>query len=90
MGDTSDPRELFLTRICSNIRIKNIYQLDELGGLRQLECSHYVLPGAKHSRFEYSLGLRCLSGQLLNALMLKQQTAHWGPSQVVSPSLIAR
>ena len=50
----------------------NMLQLDKLRSLKQLECSRYVFPGAKHSRLKYSLGLMYPSGQFLNALILKR------------------
>ena len=30
-------------------------EFDRLRSIRQLGCSHYVFPGAKHSRFEHSV-----------------------------------
>jgi hypothetical protein len=37
-------------------------------GLRQLGTAHYVFPGAKHSRWEHSLGVMHLAGKFLEHL----------------------
>ena len=47
-------------------------EFDRLRSVRQLGCSHYVFPGAKHSRMEHSLGVMHLAGQFLQHLMLKR------------------
>ena len=47
-------------------------EFDRLRSLRQLGCSHYVFPGAKHSRMEHSLGVMHLAGEFLQHLMLKR------------------
>lgn len=43
-----------------------------LRSLKQLGCSHYVFPGAKHTRMEHSLGVMHLAGEFLQHLMLKR------------------
>jgi len=47
-------------------------QFDRLRSLKQLGCSHYVFPGAKHTRMEHSLGVMHLAGEFLQHLMLKR------------------
>jgi len=47
-------------------------EFDRLRSLKQLGCSHYVFPGAKHCRLEHSLGVMHLAGQFLQHLMLKR------------------
>merc|ERR1719394_172337 len=46
-------------------------QFDRLRSLKQLGNTHYVFPGAKHSRFEHSLGVMHLSGKFLDTLLHK-------------------
>jgi len=47
-------------------------QFDRLRGLRQLGTAHYVFPGAKHSRWEHSLGVMHLAGEMMDHLMKKR------------------
>jgi len=47
-------------------------EFDRLRSIKQLGCSHYVFPGAKHCRLEHSLGVMHLAGQFLQHLMLKR------------------
>ena len=42
-----------------------------LRNVRQLALTHYVYPGAIHSRFEHSLGVMELAGQAFDVLLLK-------------------
>jgi HD superfamily phosphohydrolase len=42
-----------------------------LRNIRQLGLSHYVYPGAVHSRFQHSLGAMYLTGQALHTLRIK-------------------
>lgn len=44
-------------------------QFDRLRSLRQLGSAHYVFPTAKHSRWEHSLGVMHLSGEMMDHLM---------------------
>ena len=53
-----------------------------LRSLKQLGCSHYVFPGAKHTRMEHSLGVMHLAGEFLQHLMLKRPgcATRWPPA----------
>ena len=44
-------------------------QFDRLRSLRQLGSAHYVFPTAKHSRWEHSLGVMHLSGEMMDCLL---------------------
>jgi len=46
-------------------------QFNRLRGLNQLGVAHYVYPGAKHSRFEHSIGVMHLAGEFINELQKK-------------------
>jgi len=43
-------------------------QFNRLRCLNQLGVAHYVYPGAKHSRFEHSIGVMHLAGVFINSL----------------------
>ena len=47
-------------------------QFDRLRGLRQLGTAHYVYPAAKHTRWEHSLGVMHLAGEMMDHLMKKR------------------
>merc|ERR1740131_396102 len=47
-------------------------QFDRLRGLRQLGTAHFVWPAAKHSRWEHSLGVMHLAGEMMDHLMKKR------------------
>ena len=39
--------------------------------MRQLGTAHYVFPGAKHTRWEHSVGVMYLAGEMMDHLMEK-------------------
>ena len=39
------------------------------GGLRQLGTAHMVYPAAKHTRWEHSVGVMYLAGQMMDHLL---------------------
>jgi len=47
-------------------------QFQRLRDLKQLGCAYYVFPGASHNRFEHSIGVCHLAGQLTNMLKTSQ------------------
>ena len=53
----------------------NIYQTKQnsrLRGLKQLGNTHYVYPAAKHTRWEHSLGVMHLAGEMMDHLMKRR------------------
>ncbi|XP_012731943.2 deoxynucleoside triphosphate triphosphohydrolase SAMHD1 [Fundulus heteroclitus] len=54
------------------IKIIDTPQFQRLRNIRQLGGTYYVFPGASHNRFEHSLGVGYLAGQLVQALNEKQ------------------
>eukprot|EP00048_Salpingoeca_helianthica_P022957 m.21299 g.21299 ORF g.21299 m.21299 type:complete len:538 (+) comp8052_c0_seq2:69-1682(+) len=47
-------------------------QFQRLRSLKQLGAGEYVFPGACHTRFEHSIGVSFLAGQMVNHLMVAQ------------------
>ena len=44
-----------------------------LKAIRQLALTHYVYPGAMHSRFEHSLGVMHLATRAFDTLVIKHE-----------------
>ncbi|KAM4737378.1 deoxynucleoside triphosphate triphosphohydrolase SAMHD1-like [Anableps anableps] len=54
------------------IKIIDTPQFQRLRNIKQLGGTYYVFPGASHNRFEHSIGVGYLAGQLVRALNEKQ------------------
>uniref|UniRef100_A0A3Q2E9V7 Deoxynucleoside triphosphate triphosphohydrolase SAMHD1-like n=1 Tax=Cyprinodon variegatus TaxID=28743 RepID=A0A3Q2E9V7_CYPVA len=55
------------------VKIIDTPQFQRLRNIKQLGAVSYVYPGATHSRFEHSIGVAYLAGELLKAIREKQQ-----------------
>uniref|UniRef100_A0A3Q2WZB0 Deoxynucleoside triphosphate triphosphohydrolase SAMHD1-like n=1 Tax=Haplochromis burtoni TaxID=8153 RepID=A0A3Q2WZB0_HAPBU len=54
------------------VKIIDTPEFQRLRNIKQLGGSYYVFPGASHNRFEHSIGVAYLAGELATALMVKQ------------------
>ncbi|XP_041801066.1 deoxynucleoside triphosphate triphosphohydrolase SAMHD1-like isoform X2 [Chelmon rostratus] len=54
------------------VKIIDTPQFQRLRYIKQLGGAYFVFPGASHNRFEHSIGVGYLAGQLLQALRTKQ------------------
>jgi HD superfamily phosphohydrolase len=64
-GEVKDPVHGYVYLTEDEKAIIDTYPMQRLRRLRQLAGSEYVYPGANHTRFEHSLGVMYLSGQVL-------------------------
>jgi HD superfamily phosphohydrolase len=64
-GEIKDPVHGYVYITEQEKEIIDTYPMQRLRRLRQLAGSEYVYPGANHTRFEHSLGVMFLSGQVL-------------------------
>ncbi|KAM4738331.1 deoxynucleoside triphosphate triphosphohydrolase SAMHD1-like [Anableps anableps] len=58
------------------VKIIDTPQFQRLRNIKQLGGAYFVYPGASHNRFEHSIGVAHLAGQLLQALRGKQPDLH--------------
>ncbi|MED6282724.1 hypothetical protein CHARACLAT_001361 [Characodon lateralis] len=54
------------------VKIIDTPQFQRLRNIKQLGGTYYVYPGASHNRFEHSIGVAFLAGELLETLKKKQ------------------
>ncbi|XP_072557911.1 deoxynucleoside triphosphate triphosphohydrolase SAMHD1-like isoform X4 [Paramormyrops kingsleyae] len=54
------------------VRIINTPQFNRLRNIKQMGAVYFVYPGASHNRFEHSIGVAHLAGQLVRALSERQ------------------
>ncbi|XP_056446307.1 deoxynucleoside triphosphate triphosphohydrolase SAMHD1-like [Gadus chalcogrammus] len=54
------------------VKIIDTPQFQRLRNIKQLGGTYYVFPGASHNRFEHSIGVAYLAGELANSLQKKQ------------------
>lgn len=64
-GEIKDPVHGYVYITETEKNIIDTYSMQRLRRLRQLAGSEYVYPGANHTRFEHSLGVMYLAGQVL-------------------------
>ncbi|XP_035994542.1 deoxynucleoside triphosphate triphosphohydrolase SAMHD1-like isoform X1 [Fundulus heteroclitus] len=63
------------------VKIIDTPQFQRLRNIKQLGGTSYVYPGATHSRFEHSIGVAYLAGELVQALMENQQELKITPAE---------
>ncbi len=64
-GEIKDPVHGYVYITEAEKNIIDSYPMQRLRRLRQLAGSEYVYPGANHTRFEHSIGVMFLAGQVL-------------------------
>ncbi|XP_044207772.1 deoxynucleoside triphosphate triphosphohydrolase SAMHD1-like [Thunnus albacares] len=55
------------------VKIIDTPQFQRLRNIKQLGGGYFVFPGASHNRFEHSIGVACLAGQLVQNLKTEQE-----------------
>ena len=65
-GEIKDPVHGYVYITEAEKNVIDSYPMQRLRRLRQLAGSEYVYPGANHTRFEHSLGVMYLAGQVLD------------------------
>ncbi|KAI0234739.1 Deoxynucleoside triphosphate triphosphohydrolase SAMHD1 [Lamellibrachia satsuma] len=71
------------TLLC--VSIVDTPQFQRLRHIKQLGGCYYVFPGASHNRFEHSIGVCFLAGQLIETLKFKQPELHITDREATDP-----
>src|SRR6266850_4364661 len=66
-----DPVHNFATFNAEEIKVINLDILQRLRGIRQLAMESLVYPGALHTRFDHTLGVAHVAGQMADELGVK-------------------
>jgi HD superfamily phosphohydrolase len=67
-----DPIHNFITLRDKQVKLVGTRALQRLRGIRQLALANLVYPGAVHTRFDHTLGVTQVAGQMAQALGLHQ------------------
>ena len=68
-----DPLHEFISLTGEEVDIIDTTVFQRLRNIQQLACAHLVYPGARHSRFEHSLGVFHLAGMMAKKLELNSE-----------------
>ncbi|MCL2287728.1 MAG: HD domain-containing protein [Candidatus Bathyarchaeota archaeon] len=72
-GEIKDPVHGYVYITPTEKDIIDTYPMQRLHRIRQLAGSEYVYPGANHTRFEHSLGVKFLADNILKNLHISQK-----------------
>ncbi|KAK2897551.1 deoxynucleoside triphosphate triphosphohydrolase SAMHD1-like isoform X1 [Channa argus] len=65
------------------VRIIDTPQFQRLRFIKQLGGTYFVFPGASHNRFEHSIGVAHLAGELAQALKTRQENLNITPADIL-------
>jgi HD superfamily phosphohydrolase len=71
--DISDPIYQFIRFYPKELKIIDSFVFQRLRYVKQLGVAHMVFPSAQHTRFEHSLGVMNLAGEMYVSLGYKDQ-----------------